>query len=335
MNESDMLIDIQHLPKVELHLHLEGAAPPEFIRRLGQEKNIRLDGVFREDGSYAFRDFPHFLQVYEAAISVLTGPEEFYRLTRAVLAESAAQGVIYTEAFLSPDFCGGSDLAAWRDYLAAIEAAAREMEAEAGIVMRGIATPIRHFGPEKAKRAALCAAETAGGFLTGLGMGGNEAIGKQGDFAYAFDMAREAGLCLTTHAGEWRGPEEIWDALRDLRVARIGHGVRAIEDPALVEHLAETGVTLEVCPGSNIVLGVYERLADHPIDRLERAGVNVTISTDDPPFFHTNMLKEFQNLTSAFDWDISQLRRLNRVAAGAAFCDEATRTSIFSRLEAA
>jgi adenosine deaminase len=116
------------LPKVELHLHLEGAAPPAFVRRLAAEKKIDLSGIFDAAGNYAIRDFWHFLKVYEAATTTLQSPQDFYRLTLAVLEESAASGVVYTEAFLSPDFCGGRDLAAWRDYLAAIAQAAAEAE---------------------------------------------------------------------------------------------------------------------------------------------------------------------------------------------------------------
>ena len=115
---------MKDIPKIELHLHLEGGAPPAFIRTLAAEKGLDLSEIFNPDGSYAYRDFLHFLSVYEAACTTLTGPEEFYRLTRAVLAESAANGVVYSETFLSPDFCGGGDLGAWRDYLAAIRQAA-------------------------------------------------------------------------------------------------------------------------------------------------------------------------------------------------------------------
>ncbi|RMD91221.1 MAG: adenosine deaminase [Alphaproteobacteria bacterium] len=325
----------REFPKIELHLHIEGGAPPDFIRGLASEKGQRLDGVFAEDGSYAFRDFWHFLQVYEAATSVLQTPEDYRRLTRAVLAESAANGVIYTEMFLSPDFCGGRDLAAWREYLAAIEEGAGEAERAHGIVMRGIVTPIRHFGPEKAKEAALCAAETAGDFVTGFGIGGDERAGKPRDFAWAFDCAREAGLRLTAHAGEWEGPDSVRAALDDLRVERIGHGVRAIEDAALVERLARDGVVLEVCPGSNVALGLYPRLEDHPIARLREAGVKVTVSTDDPPFFHTTMTREYEGLAHAFGWGAEELAAINHVAAQAAFCDEATRDAIVKRLEPA
>jgi adenosine deaminase len=322
-------------PKVELHLHLEGAAPPSFVRGLAQEKSIDLSGVFAADGSYSYTDFWHFLKVYEAATSVLTSPEDYARLTRAVLAESAASGVVYSETFLSPDFCGGRDVSAWREYLHAIREAADEAERQDGITLRGIVTCIRHFGPEKAKETALCAAETAGNWLVGFGIAGDEKAGKPGDFAYSFDMAREAGLRLTAHAGEWGGPDSVKDALRDLRVERIGHGVRAIEDPALVDRLAEDGVVLEVCPGSNIALGLYPDWTAHPVARLRDRGVKVTVSTDDPPFFHTTMTHEFDRLADAFGWDDSDFAVLNRTALDAAFCDDATRARILKTLESA
>ncbi|TNF19547.1 MAG: adenosine deaminase [Rhodobacteraceae bacterium] len=320
-------------PKVELHLHIEGAAPPAFIRGLAQEKHVDISGIFDERGNYRFRDFLHFLKVYEAATQVLQSPEDFRRLTLAVLEESAAHGVVYSETFLSPDFCGGSDVAAWREYLHAIREAASQAERDFGITLRGIVTCIRHFGPEQAKKTARCAAETADDWLCGFGMGGDENAGAPGDFAYAFDMAREAGLRLTSHAGEWRGPDEVRATVRDLGVERIGHGVRAIEDLALVEDLAERGVVLEVCPGSNVALGVYPALSAHPIEKLRERGVKVTVSTDDPPFFHTTMTQEFDNLARVFKWTEEDFAALNRIAIEAAFCDEDTRSAILKKLE--
>nr|WP_319949302.1 adenosine deaminase [uncultured Shimia sp.] len=323
----------QDMPKVELHLHHEGAAPPELIKQLAFEKKVDLSGIFTDDGGYAFQNFTHFLQVYEAATSVLQTPEDFARLTTAVLENSSAQGVVYCETFLSPDFCGGADVSAWREYLAAIQEAADQAEKAHGIVMRGIVTPIRHFGPERAKAAALCAAETAGNWIVGLGMGGDETQGHQGDFAYAFDMAREAGLRLTTHAGEFGGPQSVWEAVNDLRVERIGHGVRAVEDPKLVQELIARQITLEVCPGSNVALGLYPAITAHPIATLRDAGVNVTVSTDDPPFFHTSLTQEYENLAQAFAWGADDFRVLNKTAAHAAFCDEKTRERVLKKLE--
>ncbi len=323
------------LPKIELHLHLEGAAPPAFVRDLAKRKHMDIAGIFKPDGGYAITDFWHFLKVYEAATSVLTSPEDYHRLTLAVLEESAASGVVYSETFLSPDFCGGRDLSAWREYLHAIREAADQAERDMGITLRGIVTCIRHFGPEKARQTALCAAETAGDWLVGFGIAGDEKIGKPKDFAWSFDLAREAGLRLTAHAGEWGGPDSVRDALADLRPERIGHGVRAIEDLALVDELAEKGVVLEVCPGSNIALGIYPGWRQHPIASLFDRGVKVTVSTDDPPFFQTTMAREYDRLAEAFDWDDGVFARIAQTSLDAAFCDGETRSRIAKLLEAA
>ncbi|QMU57273.1 MAG: adenosine deaminase [Boseongicola sp.] len=321
------------LPKVELHLHLEGAAPPAFIRGLASEKSVDLSGIFDERGAYKYKDFWDFLRVYEAATSVLNSPEDFARLTTAVLEECAANGVVYAETFLSPDFCGGRDVGAWKEYLAAIQEAADAAEAKDGIVLRGIVTCIRHFGPDKARETAICAAETAGDWIVGYGIGGDETSGKLSDFSWGYECAKEAGLRLTAHAGEWGGPESVRDAIDDLHVERVGHGVRAIEDPALVDRIAEDGIVLEVCPGSNVVLGVYPTWRDHPIERLRGAGCKVTVSTDDPPFFHTTMNNEYDRLADTFDWDESVFNEIAVESANAAFCDADTRSAILKKLE--
>ena len=331
--DDERLAAILDLPKVELHLHLEGAAPPAFIRGLAQEKSVDISRVFNSDGGYAYRDFVHFLSVYEAATSVLTTPEDYRRLVLAVLEESAANGVIYSETFLSPDFCGGSDVAAWREYLHAMQEAAAQAERDFGITLRGIVTCIRHFGPEKAKASALCAAETAGDWLVGFGIAGDENAGEPRDFAYSFDMAREAGLRLTAHAGEWRGAKSVADAITDLGVERIGHGVRAIEDPRLVDKIVENGIVLEVCPVSNVTLGVYPKMTAHPIEKLMQKGVKVTVSTDDPPFFHTTMRREYEDLARAFGWEADAFKALAQTSLDAAFCDDTTRDALRKKLE--
>ncbi len=322
-------------PKLELHLHHEGAAPPKFIAGLAREKNIDISGIFDADGNYAYQGFDEFLKVYEAACEPLQSPQDFYRLTLAILEECAAHGVIYAETFMSPDFCGGGDLAAWREYLAAIEQAASEAERDMGVTLRGIITCIRHLGPEQAKTAAHCAAETAGDFIRGFGMGGAEQVGRPADFAYSFDMAREAGLRLTCHAGEWGGAPMVADTIRDLRVDRIGHGIGAIDDPALVAEIIDKDIMLEVCPGSNVVLGAVPSWETHPIKRLCDAGVPVTISTDDPPFFHTTMTHEYKMLVKTFGFGPGDFRALQQTALKHAYCDDETRARLAKQLDAA
>ena len=322
---------VRDMPKAELHLHLEGAAPPAFIRGLAAEKGLHLSGIFDDRGAYVFDDFWQFLKVYEAATSVLQTPADYARLVSAVLEDRAADGVVYAETFLSPDFCGGGDEGAWAEYLAAMQEAAGAAEAAGGPTLRGIVTCIRHFGPDQSRRIARCAAETAGNWLVGFGIAGDERTFALRDFAWAFDCAREAGLKLTAHAGEWDGPASVAAALDHLRPARIGHGVRAIEDAALLDRLAEAGTVLEVCPGSNIALGLYPGWRMHPVDRLRRAGVAVTLSTDDPPFFHTTLTQEYARLADAFDWEEAEFAAINRAALAAAFCDADTRTRLAPR----
>jgi adenosine deaminase len=325
----------QSMPKVEIHHHIEGAAPPAFIAGLAREKNIDISRIFDADGHYAYQGFGEFLNIYEAACQTLTGPQEFYRLTHAILAEAAAHGVVYLETFISPDFCGGGDLVAWRDYLAAIETAAAEAERDAGITLRGIVTAVRHFGPDHAKAAAKCAAQTKGDFIVGFGMGGAETHLAPRDFAYSYDMAREAGLQLTCHAGEWGGAQMVADTINDLRVDRIGHGIHVMQDPALVAQCVEQGIVFEVCPGSNVVLQAVKDWDAHPIVAMRDAGLKITVSTDDPPFFHTTMTNEFTMLNKTFGWDTSDFQTLNQTALAAAYCDEATRAKIAKLLGAA
>ena len=321
---------MKDLKKIELHLHLEGAAPPAFIRGLAAEKNMDLPPIFDAKGHYIYRDFNDFLRVYEAATAAINSPQDYARLLREVLQNCAEQGAIYAELFVSPDFCGGGDLSAWRDYLAAMTEVATEMSAQ-GIDSRAILTVIRHFGPERARKTAICARETGSadgtGWVTGFGMGGAEAFGRAQDFAWSFDAAREAGLGLTSHAGEWGGPQSIRDTL-SLGVTRIGHGVHAIQDRDVMRELIENDIVLEVCPGSNVALGVYPDWASHPIAKLADAGVKVTVSTDDPPFFHTTLSHEYDRLADAFGWAEPEFTELNRTAAEAAFCDDATRARL-------
>ena len=332
--DQDDMSEFRDLAKVELHLHLEGAAPASFIRGLAAEKREDISGIFAPEGGYAWDGFQHFLKVYEAASSVLRSPRDYHRLLLAVAEESAASGVVYSELFVSSDLCGGGDAAAFADHIAALAEAALEAEAKFGVSFRAIATAIRHFGPERARRAGLAAAEAAGDFLTGFGMAGDETVLSPADFAWGFDCAREAGLRLTVHAGEWRGPEGIRDTLRALRPERLGHGVRAIEDLALVDELAEAGTVLEVCPLSNIALGLFPDMRRHPVAELDRRGVKVTVSTADPPFFRTTMAREYEELHRAFDWDEGQFRKLGRQALDAAFCDADTKKRIAKKLEA-
>lgn len=325
------MTDWQKIPKTELHLHIEGAAPPEFIRTLAAEKNVDLSKIFKDDGSYVWKDFAEFLKTYEAACSVLKSPDDFRRLTEAVLEKSASHGVIYTEMFLAPDFCGGGDLIAWKEYLAAMCEGADNARSAHGIEARFISSCVRHFGPDQAKKIAEISAQTAGPMLTGFGMGGEERHLTAGDFVDAFAIAAEAGMGITSHAGEICGADSVRETLDHLPVSRIGHGVRAIEDEGLVARLASENIVLEINPGSNIALSVFPSWEDHPIEKLRQAGVRVTVSTDDPPYFHTDMTQEYTNLANTFGWNAADFNAINQTAMNAAFCDDETRQRLLAK----
>ncbi|MEO1549407.1 MAG: adenosine deaminase [Pseudomonadota bacterium] len=323
------MTDWQSVPKVELHVHLEGAAPPAFIRDLASQKGVDLGHVFDPKGGYRWQDFASFLQTYHAACSVLDGPEDFGRLAQAVGRESRVHGVVYTEMFVCPDICGGGDAGAWRAHL---EAIAEGLEAVEGLEFRLIGTIIRNLGAARAVEMAKLIADVDHPRLAGFCMAGEERFGRAQDYAPAFLLAQEAGLGLTSHAGELVGAPSVAETLEHLPVSRIGHGVRAIEDPELVAQIAALGTVLEVCPGSNIALGVFDDWPSHPIEALRKAGVTVTVSTDDPPYFHTDMTSEYQALSETFGWTCADFAQINRDAMEAAFCDADTRARIMAQL---
>ncbi len=322
------------LPKVELHLHIEGAAPPALVRDLAARKGLTTEGLFDAHGAYAWSGFTGFLAAYDRAAAIFVTPDEHRDLAEAVLLDAASHGVIYTEMAISPDHAAEGDRHRWDDYLAAISEGAEAAERAAGIVARFIPTCIRGLGPDRALHAARLAAEAQHPRIVALGLAGDERIFRPADFAPAFDLAREAGLKLTAHAGEFGGPESVRAALDGLRVDRIDHGVRAIEDPALLARIIDQRVHLALCPGSNIALGVHPDWASHPIRQLRGLGVDLSVSTDDPPFFHTDMTREYEMLAQTFGWTDADFRALAEASLAAAFCDEATRARLAPRLAA-
>lgn len=319
-------------PRIELRLDLEGAAPPGFVRDLAARR--RREGAGILDGAGRYRRPGGLAALREAVAAVMGGPEDHARLLRIVLETCAEQGVLYAELSVSPDLCGGGDLAAWREHVAAWAEAAAAMKAQ-GIESRGIVTALSHHGQARSRTAARCAAETAGeggaGWIAGFGLagagagaGGGTGAGGAGDFAWAFDCAREAGLGLACRAGEGDGPQALRDALA-LGIRRIGPGIRAADDGGLVRALAEGGVTLELCPGSDIAQGLCPDWPAHPIARLADAGCRVTVSTGAPAFLGTRLDGEYDRLADAFGWGEAEFARMNHWALDAAFCDRATR----------
>ncbi len=197
-----------------------------------------------------------------------------------------------------------------------------------------IAVGVRHFGVKAVERIAKEVLSHAHPLVTGFGLAGDEREGHPANFARAFRIASEGGLGLTAHAGEFGGPESVTAALDFLRVKRIGHGVRAIEDQKLMERISEEGIVLEVCPGSNVALGLYSNLRFHPVNLLRRAGCRITLNSDDPPFFRTTIGNEYRSCASVFGWNEDDQRKITRTAVEAAFCDAATKERLLKSLNA-
>ncbi|WP_319530570.1 adenosine deaminase [uncultured Cohaesibacter sp.] len=324
------------LLKAELHVHIEGAAHPDLVRKLAARHGTNLDEIMRDDGTYIWSDFTTFLQCYDRVAAVITTPEDYADLTEDYLLRNAAEGCFYTEFFLSPDHVALLGMS-YDNLLEGVTEGlrrAKEICAKDGfpIDARFIVTCLRHMGPEPAIEVARRVAARPHPLVTGFGMGGDERMHSQLAFKPAFEIAHDAGLACTTHAGEFGGPESVRDALDHLPVTRIGHGVRSHEDPELMKRLADEGILLEVCPHSNVALGLYETLSDHPIEKLMAASIRTTVSSDDPPFFATSIGKEYDALQALKGWDNSVMEAFTERALEAAFIDEASRAGLLSRL---
>ena len=317
--------------KAELHCHIEGAAKPALVRRLAARRGIDLGDLFDASGGYRWHDFASFLDAYGRASSVFRTRDDFRELARDHFAGIAAEGAIYGEVFVAPDIAADSGIA-YDDYVGGLGEGIAAAETEAGIVGRMIVIAVRHLGPQRAQAMAATAAANPHPLVTGFGLAGDETMHHPRDFAPAFAIAREAKLGLTAHAGELAGPESVTAALDHLGVGRIGHGVRAIEDPAVVGRLAADKVVLELCPSSNVALKLYPDIARHPFRRLMEAGVRVTINSDDPPYFGTTLGGEYEALKRHQGLDEAALLAATRTAIEAAFVDEATRGRLLARL---
>lgn len=317
------------IPKAELHCHLEGSIPPELARQLAARNGLDLAAnLFGPDGHYIWRDFLSFLDAYDRVCGVLRKARDFGDVLYSYLQRTAAEGGIYVEMFCSPERPKSLGIP-YAEWLAALVDAIDRARRDFGIECRLIAICIRHLGPESALALARQVIAEPHPYVVALGMGGDEAKFTPADFLPAYRMAHENGLGCTVHAGEVVGPESVWAAIRDLPVTRIGHGVRSIEDPALVEELARRGIALEVCPGSNVALGLYPNRAAHPLPRLIAAGVRVTLGSDDPPFFHTTLGTEYDEAGLGEQ----VLRAITRTAIETSFADDATKARLLKGVQ--
>ncbi len=319
---------IQAMPKVELHLHLEGAFSFEFlfglIQKSGGEATIRSIDDLRQ--RFVFRDFAQFIQSWFWKNSFFRHPEDFYDSTYYTLRDLAAQNVVYVEAFFSPWDFQAKGLAV-QEIIEATLAGKTAAEKDFGIRCNLIADLVRDHGAVTAPQR-LDDIIPYRGQIIGIGLGGSEAQYPARDFATVFQEARRQGFHLVAHAGEAAGAQSIWEAVEELHVERIGHGVRASEDPALVNYLQLYQIPLEICPTSNLKTRVVKDFASHPLHDYYRRGLLVTINSDDPSMFATTITDEFWGLSQHPGYGWEDIKRLTINAVRAAFIDEAEKSRL-------
>ena len=316
------------IPKAELHCHLEGSIPPDLARELATRNGLGMPvGLIGEHGHYVWTDFLSFLTAYDLVCTTLRQPRDFGDVIYTYLAGAAREGAVYVEMFCSPERPAALGIS-YRAWLESLESGIDRARRDFGIEGRIIVICIRHLGPERALNMVRTMVAEPHHYVVGFGMGGDEAKYRPIDFAPAYRLARDNGFGCTVHAGEVMGPESVWAAINDLPVTRIGHGVRSADDPRLMEALVRRGIVLEVCPGSNVALGLYADRGAHPLHRLIEAGVRITLNSDDPPFFHTTLGAEYD----AAGLGEAALRGITRTAIEASFADEATKKRLLREI---
>ena len=289
-------VDYRAWPKAELHLHLEGSVEPETMQAL--EPGIDLETI---RGMYQFSDFQGFLQTFKWVAERLRTPEDYARITRALLESLASENVQYAEITLS------AGVVLWKQQeFAPIYDAVRAAAGQSSIAVHWILDAVRQFGPEHAMQVAELAAQRVNDGVVAFGIGGDEERGPANWFGEVYRFAKNAGLRLTAHAGETTGPQSVWAAL-EIGAERIGHGIRAVEDPLLMTCLRQRGIPLEVCITSNVMTGAVESLAAHPVRRLYDAGVPVILNTDDPGIFATTLSGEYEIAARQFGFSVAEL----------------------------
>lgn len=329
------------LPKVDLHVHLEGTMSPALVCRLAAKNGVTLKpGLISEDGlSFCWTDdgsaaagLRAFVQAYDDACAALRTAEDYSLITHDYLCSAAAEGCIYAEIGISADHGAGLGLS-YPQMVEAIADGVEKARAETGIEARLISTCVRHYGAQRALRVGAVTAAHPHPLVTGFGMAGDENAGTVADFAPAFQAAKH--LARTAHAGEAAGADSVRDAMEHLHCRRFGHMVRAMEDEDLVRDLLGIRAVPEVCVSSNLVLKVFDDIAQHPLRRMFDAGLKVTLGSDDPPFFATTIGNEYALAQKYFHFTDRELLQLSRHAVEEAFIDEATRHRLMAKINAA
>jgi len=287
-------------PRAELHIHLDGSVEPETLLEI--DPSLTPEEIAART---AYTDFVGFIQSFVWVNQRLRTPEDYARVARRLFEQLQAQGVTYAEVTLS------AGVILWKQLpFAPIYDALLREGARSRVKVLWILDAVRQFGPEPAKPVFDLAAERVGDGVVAIGLGGDEERGPALLFKDLYSEARDRGLRLTCHAGEIAGPRSVWEAL-DIGSERIGHGIRSIDDPALVEHLATKKIPLEICLSSNLRTGAVKSLAEHPVKRLHDAGVPIILNTDDPAMFDCTLTSEYQLAAREFGFTEEELAAIS------------------------
>ena len=341
MSKSTMMLTpaldafIERMPKVELHLHLEGSIGSQTLLDLAERNKIEIpaQNVAGVEQLLRYRDFGEFLTVYMALVRAVVTGEDFERLAYELGQHLATQRVRYAEVMVSPMQHILRDV----DMLEAIAGTAAgfaRARRETGVRVNLAFDFGRQYGPERAWHVLEVAQQAMPHGVVAWSIGGNEIGNPPEPFAEVFAAARQAGLQVMAHAGEVVGPASVWGAVDVLQSARIGHGIRAIDDPRLIAHLRTRGTVLDVSPSSNLYTGAASSWMMHPLRRLYDAGVIVTINTDDPTFFHTTLNSEFRLAVKHFGFTADDLVQVTRNAVFGSFLPAAEQIALWQEMEA-
>ena len=339
---------IAAMPKAELHVHLEGSIGPETLLELAR-RHDRLHVLPSTDPNelhtwYEFVDFPRFMRIYLIISDLLRTPEDFALIVERHGQAMAAQNIRYSELTFTPfTHTDYQDKGLTIDNLLEGLEAGREAARQAyGVEMRWVFDIARNmsfdaggrYDPHPAERTLEYALRGREFGVIGLGLGGFEVGAPPEPFAHAFADAKAAGLLSVPHAGETVGPSSVWGAIDALQADRVGHGVRAIEDPALLVALRDRQIPLEINPTSNVCLHVYNRAAVHPFPHLDRMGLKVTVNSDDPPLFNTTLNDEFNVLAAEFGYGAAGLARIARNAFEVCAAPDTLKSTLLAEFDA-
>jgi adenosine deaminase len=326
------VIDVLALPKAELHLHIEGTFEPELIFAIAKRNGLTLayESVDALRAAYEFTDLQSFLDVYYAGMNVLREKEDFYDLTMAYFERAYAQGVRHAEIFFDPQAHTNRGVAFFT-VVDGISHAMLDVEAKYGITSHLIMCFLRDLSAD----SAMATLEEALPFkerIKAVGLDSAEVGNPPSKFAAVFDRARAEGFLTVAHAGEEGGPEYVWEALDLLKVSRVDHGVRSLEDPKLVARLRNERIPLTVCPLSNVKLRVIDTLADHPLRRMLEEKLVATINSDDPAYFGGYVGTNFAEAAAALHLSDDEIVQLARNSFEAAFIDDETKQKFYDEI---